>query len=175
MSAPPPWTAPLRLSELAHGPVGRRLAPDEAARGAIAATLKLDGLRSLTADVEAAPWLDGVRLRGRWRADVVQTCGVTLEPLESQLSGEFDVRAVPADSAAAPSGEGEAGIDLEADDPPDVLETDRVDLAAYVIEHLALEIDPYPRKPGVEFEPPPAEPEASPFAVLRNLKPGQQG
>lgn len=171
MSAAAPWSAPLRLSELAHGPVERRLEPDEGVRAAIAKSLALDGLRALTADVEAAPWLDGVRLRGRWRAEVTQTCGVTLDPFDSQLAGEFDVRAVPADSPAAPTADGEVGVDLEAEDPPDVLQAERVDLAAYVIEHLALEIDPYPRKPGVEFEPPPAEPEASPFAVLSALKP----
>jgi hypothetical protein len=45
-----------------------------------------------------------------------------------------------------------------------------VDLAAYVVEHLALEIDPFPRSPGAEFEPPAALPESSPFDVLRALK-----
>ncbi|HEX8571032.1 MAG TPA: DUF177 domain-containing protein, partial [Caulobacteraceae bacterium] len=73
-----PWSESLRLSELSHGGVKRRLEADEAARGRIARTLKLDGLPELTAELEAAPWLDGVRLSGRWRARVVQTCGVTL-------------------------------------------------------------------------------------------------
>lgn len=171
MSSGSTWSEWLRLSELGHGAVTRRLEADEAARERIARTLALDSLASLTAEVEVAPWLDGARIIGRWRAEVGQTCGVTLEPLQSQLSGQFEVRAVPSDSPAAPQGGAELGLDPEADDPPDVLEEDRIDLAAYVIEHLALEIDPYPRKPGVEFEPPAAEPEASPFAVLRNLKP----
>ena len=166
-----PWSEPLRLSELAHGPVIRRLEADPAARGRIARAVGVDSLETLSADVEALRWLDGVRLLARWRARVGQTCGVTLEPLESELAGNFEVRAVPAGSPAAPQPDQEAAVDLQADDPPDVLEQDEVDLAAYVVEHLALEIDPYPRKPGVEFEPPPQEPEASPFAVLKALKP----
>ena len=171
MKPQPPWTETIRLSELAHGSVSRRLEPDESTRRAIARALDLDELPDLNADVEAAPWLDGVELRGRWRARVVQTCGVTLDPFESELGGEFHVRAVPEGSPAAASPAPGAELDLEAEDPPDVLAADRVDLAAYVLEHLALEVDPYPRKPGVEFEPPPAEPEASPFAVLKALKP----
>ena len=41
----------------------------------------------------------------------------------------------------------------------------------HVIEHLALEIDPFPRKPDAVFEPPATEEETSPFAVLKGLKP----
>ena len=169
------WSEPLRLSELAHGPVRRRLQADEAARARVAKLVGVDAVAELSAEVEAAPWLDGVRLSARWRAAVDQTCGVTLEPLRNELSGEFEVRAVPEGSAAAPASAQEAALDLQADDPPDLLEGDRIDLAAYLVEHLALEVDPYPRKPGVEFKPPPVEPEASPFAVLRSLKPRDAG
>ena len=175
MTAPVSWSEPLRLADVARGPVERRLEPDEPGRARIAAQLGLDALPSLVAELRATPWLDGVRVSGRWRAEVTQTCGVTLEPLHSMLTGEFEVRAVPADSPAAPDPVAELGVDPESEDPPDVLEGDRVDLAVYVIEHLALEIDPYARKPGVEFEPPAPDPELSPFAVLKSLKPGPSG
>ena len=166
------WSVPLRLSELAHGPVTRTLEPDEPTRRALARELDLVELPALNAEVTVSPWLDGVRLEGAWTAQVVQTCGVTLEPLASDLRGRISVRAVPQGSPAAPQLEdGEVALEPEAEDPPDVLESDRIDLAAYLVEHVALEIDPYPRKPGVEFEPPPSEPETSPFAVLAQLKP----
>jgi hypothetical protein len=101
----------------------------------------------------------------------VQTCGITLDPFESALSGDFLVRAVPAGSPNAPTEEtAEVEFDVAAEDPPDVLTDERVDLAAYVVEHLALEIDPFPRSPGAEFEPPAAQPESSPFDILRALK-----
>jgi hypothetical protein len=77
---------------------------------------------------------------------------------------------VPNGSVHAPDPEAEVVIDLEADDPPDVLDGDSVDLGLYVVEHLALDIDPFPRRPGAVFEAPPALPETSPFAALKALK-----
>ena len=104
-----------------------------------------------------------------------QTCGVTLEPFESDLDGEIRIRALPEGSAAL-GGPDETGseIDLDpgSDDPPDALEDDRIDLAAYVVEDLSLAIDPFPRKPGVEFAAPEQPGESSPFAVLAKLKGG---
>ena len=61
-------------------------------------------------------------------------------------------------------------IDIDAEDPPDVLESDQVDLGAYVIEHVSLDIDPYPRKPGAEFAPPEDEAaKVTPFDALAPL------
>ena len=59
---------------------------------------------------------------------------------------------------------------LDAPDPPDVLASDEIDLVGYLVEHLALEIDPFPRKPGAEFDYKPDVAEESPFAVLKRLK-----
>ena len=166
------WGRPIRLSEISRGVLRASLSADGKAREAIARELDLAALPELSAEVRLEPWMDGVKLRADWRAQVVQTCGVTLEPFESVLSGEFEIQAVPAGSPHAPSAEGgELTIDLDAPDPPDVLDEDRIDPAAYVIEHLALELDPFPRKPGAVFEAPEPEAERSPFAALLELKP----
>jgi len=45
-----------------------------------------------------------------------------------------------------------------------------IDVAGYVVEHLALEIDPFARKPGAEFEYIAPTVEESPFAVLKALQ-----
>ncbi|HEY2660435.1 MAG TPA: DUF177 domain-containing protein [Caulobacteraceae bacterium] len=149
----------------------RELAADGAARGRIARSLDLMSLESLTAELRLSGWFDGLKIEGRWRADATQTCGVSLEDFPVVLEGTFDVRVVPASSPhAAVIEEPEIEVDLEADDPPDVLESDVIDLGGYVVEHLALEIDPFPRKPGATFEPPEPTVEISPFAILRNLK-----
>ena len=170
MARPPlnRWRETVRLSELARGPVERRLSPDAAQLPAIARTIGVDALKGLTAEVTVSPWMDGAEVRGDLTAEVVQTCGVTLDPLEETVAGVFTVRVLPAGSPNLPSDDGE--IDLDADDPPDSLEGEEIDLAHYVVEHLTLEIDPFPRKPGVLFEPPAAEEETSPFAVLKRLK-----
>ena len=171
MSAPP-WSVPVRLAEVQRGPHVHRLEADEPARARIARLLDLPSLSRLQGEVTVAPWLDGAELDGRWSADLQQLCGVTAEPFDVVCSGAFQLRAVPPDSRAAPSPEAELSLDADAEDPPDILKGDAIDLGAYLVEHLALELEPFPRAPGVEWEPPAAEPEPSPFAVLARLKPG---
>jgi len=167
----PPWTRPLPLHELGRGPVTLELEPSPEERVAIARSLALKSLPALSARITVRPWFDGVELSGGFQATVEQVCGVSLDPFEQTVEGEIEVRAVPAGSPHAADAEGgEVELDLEAPDPPDVLEGDSIDVAAYVLEYFALAINPFPRKPGVEFEfTPPAE-EESPFAVLRKLK-----
>ena len=164
----PPWTVPVRLHEI---PRTVRLEPDAAARARIARDLGLESLPELTAQLTLTPWMDGVELSGRFDAVVEQICAVSLEAFTHPLRGEISVRAVPAGSPYAPDAEGgEVDYDPEAPDPPDVLAGDTLDLANYLVEHLALEIDPFARKPGAAFNyTPDAEPE-SPFAVLKALR-----
>jgi hypothetical protein len=166
------WPHPLRLDEAARtGPLRRALSADAGARAAIAKALDLAALHRLDADLTVKGWFDGVEIHGRWDAEIEQVCGVSLEPFTTSLGGAFTVRAVPRGSAHAVDESAELNLDPDADDPPDILDTDVVDLGAYVIEHLALEIDPFPRKPDAVFEPPQTDQEISPFAALRALKP----
>ena len=161
------WSVPVRLDQVGKG-TGRRLVADEAQRSVLAKQLELDSLDLLEAEVEVLPWGRDYEIKGTFRASVVQTCGVTLEPLPATLEGRFSVKASenPPQEDLDPDME----IGLETPDPPDAIENGQIDLVAYVIEHLALEIDPFPRKPGVEFEPPVTAPEPSPFAVLAQLR-----
>jgi uncharacterized metal-binding protein YceD (DUF177 family) len=167
----PTWTHPVRLHEVAGGPMTVRLEPDAAARAGIAKQLGLVSLPSLSARLTLKSWMDGVEITGRFDAVVEQTSAVSLEDFHQPLYGEIEVRAVPAGSSnsQAPEG-GEIDYDPDAPDPPDVLESDTVDLAAYIVEHLALEIDPFARQPGEEFEFQPSSEPESPFAVLKKLK-----
>ncbi len=169
------WREVVTLAEAQRTTVKRTLEADAETRGRIAKALGLDDLLSLAAELRVSPWLDGAQTDGRWRAQVRQTCGVTLEPFDSDLEGELHIRALPQGSAAL-GGPDEAGgeldLDPDADDPPEVLPDDRIDLGAYVVEDLSLAIDPFPRKPGVEFEAPEQPGEPSPFAVLAKLKGG---
>ena len=175
MSAPAPlWPVVVRLGEVIRfteaAPMHRRLVADEAVRKAVAKAFNLVSLDRLEAELDVSGWFDGVRIDGRWKADIVQTCGVSLEPFATALAGEFTVHAVPEGSRHATPAEPEIEIDLDADEPPDVLDTDQIDLGGYVVEHLSLDIDPFPRKPGAVFEPPEPLPETSPFAALLKLK-----
>ena len=169
------WPPPIRLHQLGRGGQTVLLSADPAARVRIAKSLDLVAVDALDAEVQVRPWHDGAELYGRWTATVVQTCSLSADDFETALEGAFTVRCVlPGSPLAAPPA-GEVEIDLEADDPPDVLEGEEIDVGAYVIEHLALELDPFPRKPGAVFEPPTAEPEPRPFDILSRLKPSAEG
>jgi uncharacterized metal-binding protein YceD (DUF177 family) len=161
----------VKLHELARGPVRVTLEPDEAQRAAIAKQLGIRSLPALTADVTVKPWLDGAELAGRLEATVEYVCGVSLDPFEDRIRSDIEIRAVPRGSpnAAEPESSSELELDLDAPDPPDVLEGEAIDVAAYVVEHLALELDPFPRKPGATFDYQPPEEETSPFAALKKL------
>ena len=171
MPEPDLWPVRLRLGEAQRSAPTLELAADAARCAAIAEALDLVALDRFAAQVRITPWLDGVQIAARWQAAIVQTCGVSLEPFDTALTGEFVVRVVPPDSPAAGGEASEVSIDPDAEDPPDVLDGDELDVGGYLVEHLALEIDPFPRRPGAAFEPPPEESPPSPFAALLALKP----
>lgn len=166
-----PWRETIRFSEVSRGPVKRTLEADELARARIARLLGLVSIQSLNAELRLKPWMDGAEIDGRFSAEITQTCGVTADDFEESAEGEFTLRVLPPRSINAPREEAaEIELDPEADDPPDVLEGEDIDLGGYVVEHLALELDPFPRKPGAEFIAPKDDADLSPFAVLRTLK-----
>lgn len=103
-------------------------------------------------------------------ADVVQSCVVTLQPVESHISRHISRELLLAPDARPQAGE----LTLSAgdDDVPEAIDSLEYDLAAPLLEELVLAIDPYPRAPGAAFAPPkePDDAPESPFAVLKSLK-----
>ncbi len=167
---PHPWNRALTWPEVLGGERRILLSADADTRTAVAKSLGLADLASLTARITVTPWLDGIEVTGEVEAAVTQTCGISLEPFDAAVDEPLRLRIVPRDSPNAPrAAEGEVVIDLDAEDPPDELEGESIDLAAYVVEALALALDPFPRKPGAVFSPPESVGPSSPFAVLSRL------
>lgn len=166
------WKHVIRLADLARGSVSVRLEPDAETLGKLAKELNLEALLAFSGKLTVRPWLDGAEILGRYSARVVQICGVTLDPFEEELEGDIALQVVPPGSphALIESEGAEISLDLDAPDPPDVLEGEEIDLAHYLVEQLVLDLDPFPRKPGVAFDYTPAVTEESPFAVLKALK-----
>jgi uncharacterized metal-binding protein YceD (DUF177 family) len=120
-------------------------------------------------------------LEYRLEAEVTQACVVTLEPVVSRIERTFSraLHFTGGGRAAARGGESSksreidlSGQDPEGTDEPEEIESLHVDLAAPALEEFLLALDPYPRCPGVAFDPVEGEvlrPE-SPFAVLKSLK-----
>jgi uncharacterized metal-binding protein YceD (DUF177 family) len=141
-------------------------------RAALAALMKLPAIESLSATLtlkRAAK--GGAWVTGAVHGAVLQTCVVSLEPFPATVEEDIDVRFAPSpdERAARRRGPEEPEIvSFTDDDEPDPIIEGKIDLGALAREFLALGLDPYPRKPGVAFEPPSEpEPEATPFAVLR--------
>jgi hypothetical protein len=167
---------PVNLSLLGReGPLTLQIEADPAERAAIARRLGLPAIESLKADIEVtAEGMEGAHLSGTIRSALTQTCVVTLEPLAVTIEEPLDVHFVPP-SALPP---GDESIDPEAPDPPEALPASGIiEAGEVVIQHLAVALDPYPRKPGALFvhESPGQEPPAGPFAKLAALKARQKG
>jgi uncharacterized metal-binding protein YceD (DUF177 family) len=164
------WSRPVPLAEAIRAG-NYDLEADAATRARIAKALDLPSVSTLGARLRVRAWLDGAEITGAFHAEVEQVCGVSLDPFPVELGGDIALQVVPAGS---PNAIGEESEDLELDpdapDPPDVLEGEMLDLPAYVVEHLALALDPFPRKPGVSFDYEAPAVDLSPFAALKSLK-----
>ncbi|MDE1147899.1 MAG: DUF177 domain-containing protein [Azospirillaceae bacterium] len=117
-------------------------------RAALARRLDLVSLDSLTALVRLRRIRGGqmVRVTGELDAQVVQSCVVTLEPMAASVRDTFQALYAPAHLVPKDEEELEnLGLDDEAD-PPEPIESGRIDIGELVTQHLSLALDPYPRK-----------------------------
>jgi len=103
-------------------------------------------------------------------ADIVQSCVITLEPVETHIARHI-VRELLLAPRAEPAA-GELTLSAGDDDVPEAIASLEYDLAAPLLEEFVLAIDPYPRKAGAAFAAPPEPDDApeTPFAVLKSLK-----
>ncbi|NOT42228.1 MAG: DUF177 domain-containing protein [Alphaproteobacteria bacterium] len=142
---------------------------------AIERYLELAAAKALKGEFVLERWRGkGVQVTGTVVADVVQTCVVTLDPVDAHVEASFERQFLPPEKLRAETeDQKEVVIDPAAPDPPEPLGHE-IDLGEILIEELALNLDPYPRKPGVAFEgEAQGEQRPNPFAVLAKLKPKQ--
>ena len=101
---------------------------------AIAKRLDLRELTRLEAKFTLTAGRGGlIFARGKFLADVVQSCVVTLEPVSAHIEEDVDF--------------------LFSPHPPEVdpIINGQLELGEPLVQTLALCLDPYPRQPGVEF------------------------
>ncbi len=179
----PPLSRPVSVAATPPEGLEIEIVASETERAALAEHNGLVGIPALTAKLRVKRWRgEGLEVEGELRATVRQACVVTLEPFDAEIVEPLSMRFAPAPGDAdrrrhrEPRGGAqiaEQDIDIAGDDPPDPMIGGGVDLGGCVSEFLTLALDPYPRKPGAEFqEPAPADnAETSPFATLRTLTP----
>ncbi len=160
---------------------------------ALADLNKLEKVHHLEARFKAGTGSREIHLTGTVKARVTQICVASLEPFDADIIEPIDMRFAAAPPPAM--GRKEAGkamarvADLAEEglesDPPEPLVDGHIDLGAVASEFFALGLDPYPRKPGVEFVPEALmsqgesksplvqdeEKPESPFAALARLRP----
>lgn len=166
-----------RVSRLPRDGLEEHRVATEAERAALAGHLAIPACGSLKVDYRIRP-IGGGRytLKGRFTATITQVCGVTLEPFEDKVAEDFAVELWPDDQIGAPSAAADHFDGSEPDDPEPIRDG-VIDVGPVVREHLAMALDPYPRKPGAALdwagdEPAaaPAAEKVNPFAVLARLK-----
>lgn len=172
------FSCPLAVDSLGAAAVVKQITANKAERAALGRRFGLLSLDHLSADlrVQRLPGTDVIRVSGRFVAEATQACVVSLEPVSARLSGDFSQLYAPAPETPQPE---EDIIDVEAEDPPEEIGADGLDLGEAVAQQFVLALDPYPRAPGAQ---PPAGSEAAleaarntdgPFAALKALKIGK--
>lgn len=176
-----PWRVPILVAQIPEDGLHREFEADQATREAMAELAGLRDIPSASASFDMALKRGGrVRVTGRVRARIGQTCVVTLDPIENEIDEGIDLIFAPSGPIAGekilhPSDLVDAPVTLDAEipDPPEPIINGVIDLGRLATDVLFLAIDPYPRKPDAVFEPyiEPAEPEDHPFAALKAIQP----
>jgi uncharacterized metal-binding protein YceD (DUF177 family) len=172
-----PLSHTVRVRDIPTGGKTYQLEAEADERAVLAENLGIPAVERLEAELEVLPvGNDGLRVRGRVDGDVVQTCIVTLDPVRQSVSETFDVTFLPEQESPDP-GARTVLLDPADDEELDFFSGGRLDLGPIVREHLALGLDPYPRKPDTGFQPhieDDTSDRVSPFEGLRKLKDGDQ-
>lgn len=132
-----------RADTIGEGARTISIAADAAERAALARRFDLKSVESLKAEFRLSRDAAGVIAHGHVRAQVVQACVITDEPVPGTIDEPVALRFVVDDIA----GEGEIELD---EDALDTMSYDgaAIDLGEAAAETMALALDPYPRGPG---------------------------
>jgi uncharacterized metal-binding protein YceD (DUF177 family) len=164
----PEFSHVLRAHEIGAAPRALQLEADAAARAGLVQRFGLLALDRLTATLEVRREAAGIGVRGAVCGEGAQPCAISGDPVPFRLTETVALLL----TTAAPGG-GE--VELSADDlDVEPLAGDVIDVGEIAAQALALGLDPYPRRPGIDPATVPgliSEDEAiaarSPFAVLR--------
>lgn len=149
------------------------LSPSAEEAEALAARFGLRSLKKFAAEVaiRRVPGGTAVRIEGKFSADVVQACVVSLQDVHGHVEGAFDTYF----TEDAEKAREEISFTLDDDlDAAEMVHNGMIDLGEVVAQYLSLELDPYPRAPGVslaaQMQANGQPQKANPFQVLEALK-----
>jgi hypothetical protein len=167
---------PLKVDELRDGATGE-IAATHAEMEAIAKMLDLVALDGLALAYRFDQLGAGrLRLTGTLRANITQTCVISLDPVETCLEVPVEAEFWPAGLIGQSERSVADPATLGLFDWREAIVDGRIDLGPVLYESLATALDPYPRREGASFAWSEGEPEtgesagSSPFAALAALK-----
>lgn len=165
----------LRADEVPPSGKNVKLRADAATVEALAARFSVEEVADLAADILLTP-LDKncLSVVGEMRGRVRQICGVTLEPVWTEISQHISAEFQPSAMVAAYV-DPEDDMDAEA---PEAMHNGEADIGEWVTQLFAMEVPAYPRAPDAEFdgygqsadEVAAEDKKPSPFAALAALK-----
>ena len=136
------FSRPLQVDRVPKAGSTEKLAAEPQELKELAKRMKIPALHSLSAEIRATPWRGGgMKLEGHITADIEQVSVISLEAFRETVS-------VPLARYFLPPG---AVVENEEEDDADPIDNGWIDLGEVVAETLALDLDPYPRKPGEAF------------------------
>jgi hypothetical protein len=170
-----PWSVRVTVSQIPETGLHRDLEADPAARAAMAAVAGLREILSANASLDMTLEGNGrVHVTGHVRAQIGQTCVVTLDPIENEIDEPIDLMFAPPEQIPNLSDLVDEAAESEAEipDPPEPIINGVIDLGRLATDALFLAVDPYPRRRDAVFEPPveTVDPDDHPFAALRALQ-----
>jgi hypothetical protein len=170
-----PWRSPVVVAQIPEGGLHREIEASSLEREAVAGVAGLREIISAHASFDLVPRSGGrVQVVGRVHARIGQTCVVTLDPIENDIDEDVDLIFAPPEEARRLADLVAEAEDSEAEvpEPPEAITNGIIDLGRIATDYLCLGVDPYPRKPGVVFEPriTSVDPEDHPFAGLKALQ-----
>jgi uncharacterized metal-binding protein YceD (DUF177 family) len=137
----PEFSRPLQTDRVPKAGCTEKIEAEPEECRLLARRLKIPAVHALSAEIRATPWRGGgLKLEGHLTAEIEQVSVVSLENFVETVS-------IPIARYFLPPG-AVTGADEDDADP---IENGRVDLGEITTEALALDLDPYPRKPGEAF------------------------
>jgi len=166
----PEFSRTYRLDELGNAPRAVTIAATEAERIKLAQRFELIAIGRLEATAELVRDGEIVIATGKLKAEVVQACVASGEPVPAMIAEDFALRFV-----REATGDAAEDVELDESDLDEVgYEGSAVDLGEAAAQTLALALDPFPRAPGADEQLRAAgvvgEEDVGPFAALKVLK-----
>lgn len=136
------FSRPIEAARVPAGGSHEKISADQKECAALAKRLKVPALHALSAHLQVKPWRGGgLKVTGSATADLEQVSVISLETFRSSQTFEVERYFMP-----------RIPEDASSEEDIDPMPGGVIDIGEIVAEAVALDLDPYPRKPDEVFE-----------------------